>query len=137
MRLIVLGAAQFEWYWAAAIQIVFRYHTTDVSEEMIAARPYGVSADGRHLTWPGSFDVITANLNDWSSDDGGHTYRVRAELGQGTPPRALLLDEVGGQGPVILSYMSGPAGDHAVVAAAVSLIAAPDGPARRVAMPVR
>jgi hypothetical protein len=109
--------------------MVLNYYGLSVSQESIVAQSFGVDPAGNLPDWPGSFQVITANLNGWRVDAGGTSYVVSAQLGWGAPPPAVLLNEVASQRPVILAYMSGPTSGHAVVATAVSFIPSYYGPA--------
>ena len=118
-----------EWCWAAAIQMVLNYYGVRISQEDIVARSFGVDPrTGTLPDWPGSFQVISANLNGWSIDEGGSRYMVSSQIGWGAPPPAFLLNEVANQRPVILAYMSTPTSGHAVVATAVSYTPSYSGP---------
>ncbi|MDQ6828393.1 MAG: C39 family peptidase [Gemmatimonadota bacterium] len=119
-----------QWCWAASIQMVLAFYGLHVSQEEIVKRSYGTSAQGELPNRPGSGEVITANLNNWSVDEagGGGRYHVTAQVGRGAPPPALLLQEVSQQHPVILAYMSGPNSGHAVVATAASYTPSEQGP---------
>lgn len=117
-----------QWCWAAAIQMVLSYYGVPVSQEEIVARSYGMSGDGRLPDWPGSFEVITANLNNWGIDVNGAQYVVQAQLGWGAPPAPVLLDEVSNGRPMIIGYVTGPQTSHAVVATGASYYPSAYGP---------
>lgn len=65
-----------QWCWAASIQMVLKLQDIDVDQSSIVRRSYGVSPDGALPNWPGSFQVITRNLNGWSVTDSGTDYLV-------------------------------------------------------------
>jgi len=117
-----------EWCWAASIQMILNYYGINISQAEIVARSYGVSPTGDLPDWSGSWDVITANLNNWSIDDNGTHYVVSAAMGTGPPPPALLVSELSSQRPVLVAYMSSPQTGHAVVATAVSYAPSMMGP---------
>src|SRR5438309_1594878 len=66
------------WCWAASIQMIFNYYGIAITQEQIVARSYGVSPTGLLSDWKGNEQIITANLNNWSVDNGGREYTVRA-----------------------------------------------------------
>src|SRR5690554_5984762 len=68
------------WCWAASLQMIFNYYGVGISQEQIVARSYGVDPYGRLPNWTGSFQVITANLNNWNIDNFGRQYGVSASL---------------------------------------------------------
>ncbi|MBK9459520.1 MAG: hypothetical protein IPN94_08810 [Sphingobacteriales bacterium] len=44
-----------------------------------------VLTHGNLPNWTGNFQVITANLNNWSFDNNGRAYAVQASLNLGAP----------------------------------------------------
>ncbi len=116
-----------QWCWAASIQMVLNYYGVKISQEQIVARTYGTDPYGRLPNWAGSFEAITANLNNWGVDNSGREYKVRASLNWGAPTPAVLLRELSKKRPVIVGYR-GPQGGHAVVITAASSTKSPYGP---------
>lgn len=117
-----------QWCWAASIQMVLNYYRVSINQKQIVARTYGVDPYGRLPNWSGSFQAITANLNNWSVDNSGDPYVVRATLYPGAPTPAYLLRELQEQHPVMIGYASGPSSGHAVVITAASYSPSPQGP---------
>ena len=116
------------WCWAASMQMIFNYYGVNITQEQIVARSYGVDPYGQLPNWTGSFQVITANLNNWSVDNFGRRYSVGATLNWGAPTPAYLVQELTAQRPVLIGYKSGPNSGHAVVVTALSYIPSPSGP---------
>lgn len=129
-RVEFVAAAQqnSQWCWAASIQMVLNYYGVNINQSQIVARSYGVGPTGQLPDWPGSFQTITNNLNNWSVDNNGTPYIVTARLGGGAPTPAILLEELNNQRPVIVAYMSSPTSGHAVVVTAASYTLSPYGP---------
>jgi hypothetical protein len=92
------------------------------------ARSYGVDPNGNLPNWTGSFQVITANLNNWNVDNSGRQYGVRATFNQGAPTPIYLIQQLSLQRPVLIGYRSGPSSGHAVVITACSYIETYYGP---------
>lgn len=107
-----------QWCWAASIQMVLRHYGVNVSQKRIVRRSFGSYADGSLPNWPGSFELITANLNGWESDDSEQPYVVSAILCMDkiVIPE-LIVQQLGKGKPVILGYTTGTSG-HAVVCTA-------------------
>lgn len=116
------------WCWAASLQMIFNYYGVNITQEQIVARSYGIDPYGQLPNWVGSFQVITANLNNWSVDNNGRNYAVSATLHWGAPTPAILVQELTAQRPVLISYKSGPNTGHAVVITAVSYTPSANGP---------
>jgi hypothetical protein len=118
-----------QWCWAASIQMVLQRYGVHISQQRIAARSYGTDQFGRPPDWPGSWQVITANLNNWDLDEAtGTPYRVGCQFGLGPPPPMVLLTELSFGFPLILAYRSGPSSGHAVVITGASFYPTPMGP---------
>jgi len=116
------------WCWAASLQMIFNYYGINISQEQIVARSYGIDPKGELPNWTGNFEVITGNLNNWSVDNNGRQYAVRATFNMGAPTPAYLIQELSLQRPVLIGYQSGPNTGHAVVITACSYIESDDGP---------
>jgi papain like cysteine protease AvrRpt2 len=118
-----------QWCWAAGIQMILNYYGIEISQEDIVRRSYrGTNPFGPLPNWPGSLPVITANLNNWGVDSKGRRYQVTAQFTAGAPAPAVLKNELENKRPVLIGYMSGSGGGHAVVGTAVSYIDTPIGP---------
>lgn len=117
-----------QWCWAASIQMVLGYYGVSVGQEEIVRRSYGMDPWGNLPNWPGSFQLITANLNNWGIDNRGESYVVASSMGSGAPTPAILLDELRNRRPVLIGYTSGPLSGHAVVVTAASYVETPQGP---------
>jgi hypothetical protein len=109
-----------QWCWAASIQMILKYYGVEVSQDEIVQRSYGSDPLGNLPNWPGSWQTITANLNNWGVDDNGSQYVVSAQMGAGPPHPGVLLQELSQEHPVLLAYMSTPNSGHAVVGTAAS-----------------
>lgn len=116
------------WCWAASLQMIFNYYGVNITQEQIVARSYGVDPYGQLPNWTGSFQVITANLNNWSVDNSGRSYAVGATLNWGAPTPSYLVQELTAQRPVLIGYRSGSNSGHAVVVTACSYIPSAYGP---------
>ena len=116
------------WCWAASLQMIFNYYGVNISQEQIVARSYGVDPNGNLPNWTGNFEVITENLNNWSVDNNGRQYAVRATFNQGAPTPAYLIQELSMKHPVLIGYQSGPNSGHAVVITACSYSESDYGP---------
>ncbi|TDQ28690.1 C39 family peptidase [Tenacibaculum caenipelagi] len=117
-----------QWCWAASIQMVLNGYGVNINQQQIVARTYGTDPYGNLPNWPGSFQAIHSNLNNWGIDNYGYPYTVRASIGMGTPSPAILIQELSNGRPVIIGYKSSPNGGHAVVVTAVSYINTWNGP---------
>jgi hypothetical protein len=117
-----------QWCWAASIQMVLNYYGVSISQEQIVARTYGTDPYGNLPNWAGSFQAITANLNNWNFDNLGRRYVVMASLNEGAPTPAVLLQELSQGRPVIVGYRSGQNSGHAIVITAASFSQSPTGP---------
>jgi Papain-like cysteine protease AvrRpt2 len=121
-----------EWCWAASIQMIMNYYGVNIRQDQIVARSYGIDPDnGQPIDWPGSFDVITANLNNWSIDNSGRQYVVEASVSEGAPSVDFLLQELSARRPILIAYMPTPSSGHAVVITGCSYIPTPNGPTIR------
>lgn len=117
-----------QWCWAAAIQMVLNYYDVNITQEQIVARTYGSDPYGNLPNWAGSFQAITANLNNWNVDNSGNSYSVKAIVNSGAPTPAVLLQELSAGRPVIVGYSSGQNSGHAVVITAASFTQSYNGP---------
>jgi hypothetical protein len=116
------------WCWAASMQMIFNYYGVNITQEQIVARSYGTDPRGNLPNWTGNFQVITANLNNWSFDNNGRAYAVQASLNLGAPTPAYLIQELSAQHPVLIGYQSSPNSGHAVIITACSYINSMYGP---------
>lgn len=116
------------WCWAASLQMIFNYYGVNISQEQIVYRSYGIDPQGNLPNWAGSFEVITANLNNWNIDNFGRRYSVSANLNWGAPSPVYLIQELAAQRPVLVGYQSGPNTGHAVVITACSFTQTNFGP---------
>lgn len=116
------------WCWAASLQMIFNYYGINITQEQIVQRSYGVDPYGNLPNWTGSFEVITANLNNWNVDNTGRQYQVTSALYWGAPSPIYLINELAAQRPVLIGYKSGPNSGHAVVITAASYIQTYAGP---------
>ncbi len=115
------------WCWAASLQMIFNYYGVNITQEQIVGRSYGRDPYGNLPNWTGSFQIITANLNNWNMDNSGRQYSVSASLNWGAPTPAYLVQELSQQRPVLIGYQNGPGG-HAVVITGCSYIQTFSGP---------
>lgn len=116
------------WCWAACIQMILNYYGINITQEQIVQRSYGTDADGTLPNWAGSFQTITANLNNWNIDNSGNSYVVQAALYFYAPNPSYLIQELSNQHPVLIGYNSGQNSGHAVVITACSYILTNSGP---------
>jgi len=116
------------WCWAASLQLIFNYYGINISQEQIVQRSYGMNPNGTLPDYAGSIQIITANLNNWSIDNNGVQYVVKANLYSGAPIPNYLINELSQQRPVLIGYNTGSSTGHAVVATACSYITTPSGP---------
>ncbi len=116
------------WCWAASIQMILNYYGINITQEQIVARSYGTDPYGNLPNWTGSFQIITANLNNWSADNNGRPYIVQASLNWGAPTPAYLVQELSMQHPVMIGYQTSPNSGHAVVVTACSYTPSVYGP---------
>jgi hypothetical protein len=116
-----------QWCWAASIQMVLNFYGVHITQPQIVARTYGMDPDGPLPDWGGNLPGITANLNNWSIDNLGRRYTVRAEFRWGPPPPSDLYRELQQGRPVLVAYRSGPVSGHAVVITAAGFSSSPSG----------
>lgn len=128
MDFVAASQRNTQWCWAACIEMVLRHHGVLVSQEQIVARTYGTDPAGRLPNWAGSFQAITANLNNWSFDNRGRLFAVGAMMVQGAPLPAMLVRELEQGRPLIIGYASGPNSGHAVVVTGASYIGTSSAP---------
>lgn len=115
------------WCWAACIEMVFRYHGVNVSQQDIVARTYGTDWMGNPPPFGATVDIITANLNNWGIDRNGARYTVRASLTPSMIPDELILGELELQKPMIIAYGPTLHSGHVVVLTAASYLPTPHG----------
>lgn len=108
--------------------MVLNYYGVNINQEQIVARTYGSDPYGNLPNWAGSFQAITANLNNWNVDNSGNSYNVMASVNWGAPTPAILLNELSQGRPVIVGYSSGQNSGHAVVITAASYTQSNNGP---------
>ncbi|MEH2365176.1 papain-like cysteine protease family protein [Nostoc sp.] len=113
----------YQWCWAASIQMVLNYYNVNIQQEQIVHRTYG----GR-VSMPGSFETITANLNNWSIDNGGRFYNVTALLCLGAPRPDILINELGKGQPIIIAYKPDQYNGHVSVVTGVDFSGLPQAP---------
>lgn len=128
MNFVAAAQRNSQWCWAASIQMVLNYYGVSISQEQIVTRTYGTDPYGNLPNWTGSFQAITANLNNWNVDNIGRSYSVMASLNWGAPTPAVLLQELSQGRPVIVGYSSGQNSGHAIVITAASYTQSPNGP---------
>lgn len=116
-----------QWCWAACISMLLAHNDLHVEQAEIVRRSYGRDALGQLPDWPGSFDLITRNLNYRGRDGKGTDYEIRARVAPGAPMPALLLAELSSGSPVLVGYNTG-SGGHAVLITAASYVDTPMGP---------
>jgi hypothetical protein len=116
------------WCWAASLQMIFNYYGIAITQEQIVARSCGVVTKGALPNRTGNWRVITANLNNWSVDNAGKQYIVRAVFNSGPPDPVYLIGQLSLKRPVLIGYRTGPNSAHAVVITACSYIQTDDGP---------
>ena len=128
MNFVAAAQENSQWCWAASIQMVLNYYGVSITQPQIVARTYGIDPYGNLPDWPGSFQAITANLNNWSVDNTGRQYSVQASLNWGAPSPSILLQELSNGRPVIVGYRTGENSGHAVVITAASYTVSNNGP---------
>jgi len=104
-----------QWCWAASIQMVLNYYGLKVNQEMVVEKSYPRDEKGELPNWPATYDLITNNLNNWVIPYNGSLHHVRAEMGEGAPSPAALLEELSNGRPVILAFETGNHSTHAIV----------------------
>ena len=117
-----------QWSWAASIQMVLNGYGVNINQQQIVAKTYGSDQFGNLPNWPGSFQAIHHNLNNWNIDNFGYPYLVQAQFGMGAPSPNTLFNELSNGRPVIIGYQSGSNSGHAVVVTAISYFPTPYGP---------
>lgn len=128
MNFVAATQKNSQWCWAASIQMVLNYYGVSIAQEQIVARTYGTDSSGNLPDWAGSFQAITANLNNWNFDNSGRQYIVMAAVYAGGPVPAVLLQELSQGRPVIIGYKRTENLGHAVVVTAASFSQSPNGP---------
>jgi len=111
-----------QWCWAATIEMVLRYYGLEVSQEAIVARSYGTDAYGNLPDLSASYDLINANLNNWSVDANGNSYKIEAQMGFGAPNPDVLFEELAQGSPIIVGYETPQGTGHAVVITAAGFV---------------
>lgn len=109
-----------QWCWAASIKMILNGYGVAITQQQIVNRTYGLNNDGQLPNWPASYNTITKNLNNWSIDNNGQKYLVKATLKTGRPDAIWLINEINSKRPIILAYKTGPKTGHAVVLTGVS-----------------
>lgn len=117
-----------QWCWAASIQMVLNGYGVNITQSQIVQRTYGTDDYGNLPNWPGTFQAIHNNLNNWSFDNSGRPYRVSAAIGMGAPTPSILVNELLAGKPLIVGYKSSSNSGHAVVVTAVSYYGTPNNP---------
>lgn len=128
MDFFVASQEESQWCWAASIQMVLNYYGVSIDQAQIVRRTYGTDPYGILPDWGGSFQAITANLNNWSMDNYGRYYRVIASVYSGPPDPSVLIQELSQGRPIIIGYQNGYNSGHAIVITAVGVIPTYAGP---------
>ncbi|MGJ8674044.1 papain-like cysteine protease family protein [Rubritalea sp.] len=115
-----------QWCWATSIQMILNYYGVAITQEQIVHRTYGVNPNGQLPNWGGSFENMTANLNNWNVDNMGRRYTVRASFGHGIPNHNFILNELSQERPILIAYRH-QNGGHAVVLTGATFIQTPQG----------
>lgn len=105
----------FQWCWAASIQMVLNYYGIDILQEQIVARTYGTDPRGRVPDWAGTLETILSNLNQRGTDNRGRPYSVHSRMGKEAPEPLSLIQELSRRKPVIFAYSNGPGTGHVAV----------------------
>jgi hypothetical protein len=122
------GQRNFQWCWAASIQMVLNYYGIDILQEQIVARTYGTDLRGRVPDWGGTLQTILSNLNQRGTDNRGRSYSVHSRVGQGAPEPVSLIQELSRRKPVIFAYSNGPGTGHVAVVEGALFEPSPYGP---------
>ncbi len=106
------SAAQMrtEWCWAASIQMILNWYNVPVRQADVVDRIYGRTIDAA-----ASEDAITKALTGTAYDRTQRKVHLSAHRYRGVPPSNWLLDELGRQHPVLVTFRSSKTMLHAVV----------------------
>ncbi|MFC5049227.1 C39 family peptidase [Rubritalea spongiae] len=126
MQWIASSQRNTQWCWATSIQMILNYYGVAINQEQIVQRTYGVHPNGQLPNWGGSFENMTANLNNWNVDNMGKRYAVSAVFGHGIPNHNIILKELAHGRPILLAYRH-QGGGHAVVLTAATYMQTPQG----------
>ncbi len=118
----------FQWCWAASIQMVLNYYGIDILQEQIVARTYGTDPRGRVPDWGGTLETILSNLNRGGTDNRGRPYSVHSRVGKEAPEPLSLIQELSRRKPVIFAYSTGPGTGHVAVVEGAVFEPSPYGP---------
>ncbi len=120
---VAAAQVQNEWCWAASTQMILNWYGIPVNQAQIVSRIFGGP-----VNTPGSDRAISAALNGWAMTANGRPVVIRSYTAAGPPPPHVLLSQLNGQHPILLTFMTGPYSGHAVVVTAASYVPSPAGP---------
>ncbi len=104
-----------QWCWAASIQMILNYYGLKVNQDEVVEKSYPRDENGKLPNWPATYDLITDNLNNWVINYDGTVHHIHAEMGEGAPSPASLVEELSNGRPVILAFETGHHSTHAIV----------------------
>jgi len=117
-----------QWCWAASIQMVLNYYGLAVKQDQVVEKSYPRDDDGKLPNWPATYELITNNLNNWVIPYNGSLHHVRAEMGEGAPSPAALIEELSNGRPVILAFETSHHSTHAIVVTGCKYLSSNLGP---------
>ena len=101
---------QTEWCWAASTQMILQWLGFDVDQGEVVSKVKGA------LINQGASDAdINTALNAVAVQRTGQPAVIHSLFASGPPPASVLVNELGHQHPILLSFKSGPYSSHAVV----------------------
>ena len=119
MEYYAVEQESMNWCWAACIEMCLEYYGVNISQRRIVARTWG-APDFLAPDLGGQPEQISANLNNWSVDESGREYIVRARY-YFRPGVEDLREIFALEKPVILAYGPDPRSGHAVVASSMAI----------------
>jgi hypothetical protein len=103
--------------------MVLNYYGVDITQEDIVYRSYGVDPSTGYLPdFPGDFQTLYDNLNNWSFDRRGYQYSVHAVTYHYAPTPQELGQSITENIPIILSIPVAPGFLHSVVITGVGFL---------------
>lgn len=103
-----------EWCWAASVQMVLNWYRIPVKQSDVVNRIYHKPVDEA-----ASEDAIAVALSGTAYDRGGRKVFLHSERHHGLPPTSVLLNEMSGRRPMLITIHSTRTMLHAVVLTSV------------------
>lgn len=112
-----------DWCWAASVQMVLNWYNIPVKQTDVVNRIYGKTVDAA-----ASENAIAVALSGTAYDRRHREVHLHADRRRGAPPSNLLVQELSGRHPMLITFRSTRTMLHAVVLTSAEYVQTEQGP---------